>query len=461
MSNYDIAAGATQDGLNSLLSQLYAVPSARNGLFKGTVTQNVDLIGSVTVTYDITQVPTILLVAPTAAQWASAQKHPSDAPIPTANAFQVLLPNLAGTASVGGAAPVAAAGPVTIFGTATVTAGVATLIVQAVGIDESNFSAWDVVIVNDVLLPLLFDMANKLLAGLPLPQVPSFAGLTFQPLAVLVGPQGLLVGTSLVGGAAPDLSGFAWALASPLFFLTSLNALNQVFVAEVNGTQQLSDSTGPSGWTASGRVTATNLTVSASIDTSPSPSSLMLSISGTFACYGELSGTGVGVAKAVLCPIGAAADAISNPSGWNKVDSNFQLNYSPNPMPFDVALTAAAPAGTPPAQDFTVTVSDNLPSSFLITVQPTWSGSVTGTVLAAAASAFVDLITSIFGKLIIKKVLQNNGTKSFSLPSSAVTKTISLPNNVTVTLALSAPAGNALQPFGTDQLSQLLNITIS
>lgn len=457
MSKYDIAAGASQSGLNSLVSQLYGKPAVRNNLFKGTVTKQIDVIGTVTVAYDLKTAPTFVLSPPTAAQWtASERRDPSITTAPP-NTIQLVLSDLGGSASIAGSQPLPAEGPVTIYGIVKVANGTATIEVEALLIDEKSFSDWDKAIVNLILIPELFTLADSLIPGIPLPQLPSLGGLKFQPLAVGVQTSGIVTASTIEGGGTTDLTGFTWPL-QPLFMLASLNAVNKFFASEVTGTYKEEDSKGPSGWTASGSVTASDLTVVAVIN----GTTVDLNISGSFSAYGELSGVGVGITKALLCPIGAAADAISDPSGWDKVVSSFDLKYSPNPMPVPVTFAAAAPSGNPLTQSITATVPSNeLPSSIKLIVAPTWSGSVTGSALAAAAAAFVDLISAIFGKLIITDLVNKYGSKSFSLPSSEMTKTISLPEGVSVTLAVAAAVGPALQPMGTDQLLQHLQLTIT
>jgi hypothetical protein len=189
---------------------------------------------------------------------------------------------------------------------------------------------------------------------------------------------------------------------------------------------------------------------------------VFLDTDGSFSCYGELSGVGVGITKAVLCPIAAAVDAIADPSKWDKVISSFDIQYKPKPMPVPVTFTADAPAGKPLTQKVTAKVpSDRLPGDIQVIIAPTWSGSVSGTVLAAAAAGFADLILVIFGKLIINDLVEKYASTSFSLPVSEMTQTIVLPGGGSVTVSLSATTGAALVPFGSNQVTQSLQIGIS
>jgi hypothetical protein len=452
MSHYDVAAGARNTGLDSLIGKFYALPAARNGLFKGSVTQNVDVIGTVKVTYDVKTAPKFALTPPTTANWQASQRRDSTQETPPPNTIQVMLSDLAGTATVGDAAPLPAEGPVTVYGTVGSQGGKVNIQITAVLIDEGSFSDWDKLIVNAVLIPELFKLADSMIPAIVLPTVPSFAGLNFQPLSLLVTPQGILLGTTLAGGGNTDLSGFTWP-PQDLFAMATLNPVNKLLASQVNGTHSKEDSTGPSGWSASGKVTATNLTMVAVIG----GDTVTLNTDGSFSCYGQLSGVGVGVTKALLCPIAAAADAISDPSKWDKVVSSFNIQYKPKPMPVPVSFTTDAPSGTPPSQGITAKVpSGKLPSSILVTVSPSWSGSVTGTVLATAAAAFIDLISVMFGKLIIEDLVGKYA--SFSLPVSEMSQKISFPGG-SVTISLAAAVGAALVPFR-NQLTQPLVITI-
>jgi hypothetical protein len=369
----------------------------------------------------------------------------------------VVLSDLAGTATIGDAPPVPAEGPVTVYGSVTADSGNVKISITALLIDESNFSDWDVLIVNAILIPELFKMSDSMIPAIVLPSLPKFGGLQFQTLALAVTSQGILLGSSLTGGGTTDLSGFRWP-GTPIFAMATLNPFNTLLANEVNGTHSIEESKGPSEWTAAGKVTATNLRMVARIN----GSTIYLDTDGSFSCYGELSGVGVGVTKAVLCPIAAAVDAIADPSNWDKVIASFDLQYKPKPMPVPVTFAAEAPSGTPATQNLTAKVpSDRLPDDIQVIVAPTWSGSVSGTVLAAAAAGFADLILVIFGKLIINDLVGKYASKSFSLPVSEMSQTIALPSGGSVTVSLSAATGAALVPFGNNQVTQSLQIGIS
>lgn len=456
MSQYDVAAGATLKSLNSLVAQLYALPKVRNGLFRGSVTRNLDGLGSVMVTYDVKTAPSFVLTPPTQVNWQASQRRDPSQQTPPPNTIQLLFSDLAGTATIADAPPLPAEGPVAVYGTVGSQAGKVNIEITAILIDESSFSEWDRAIVNLILIPELFKLSDGMIPAIVLPQLPTIGGLNFQPITIAVTAQGILLGTTLTGGGNTDLSGFQWPTPG-LFALATLNPVNKLLANEVNGTHTEEDSSGPSEWTASGKITATDLKMVARID----GNTVRLDTDGTFSCYGALSGVGVGITKTALCPIATAVDAIADPSNWDKVISTFDLQYKPRPMPVPVTFKADAPAGTPLTQNVTATVPSNkLPNSIQIIVAPTWSGSVTGTVLTAAAAAFVDLISVIFGKLIIQDLVGAYASKSFSMPVSQMKETISIPGGP-VTVSLAAAVGAALVPFGNNQLTQSLEVTIS
>ncbi|HKF49966.1 MAG TPA: hypothetical protein VKB38_21565 [Terracidiphilus sp.] len=457
MSQYDIAAGVTLEGANSLIATFYAQPAARNGLFKGSKTEDIDGIGKVTVTYDVKKAPTVVLAPPTQANWEASQRRDPEQKTPPSNTIQVLLSTLAGTATVGDAPPLPAEGPVTVYGTVTADKGNVKIRVTAVLIDESSFSDWDKLIVNMILLPEIFKMSDSMIPAIVLPTLPKFAGLEFQTLALAVTDRGILLGSSLVGGGTTNLGGFSWP-GTPIFAMATLIPFNKLLANEVSGTHEIKDSTGPSEWTAAGKITAKDLKMTARL----SGPTIFLDTGGSFSGYGELSGVGVGITKTALCPIATAVDAIADPSGWDKVVSSFDIQYKPQPMPVPVTFTADAPSGTPKTQNVTAKVpSDKLPSDIQVIFAPTWSGSVTGTVLGAAAMGFLDLVLVIFGKLIINDLVGKYASKSFSLPVSEMSQTISMPGGGSVTVSLSAATGQALVPFGGNQLTQSLQIAIS
>ena len=443
MTSFDIVAGTTTPGLDQLASSLYAVPAARTGLFKGSLKQSVAPFGDVVLTYDVLAAPTFVLEPPTVAQWQAAQKLDPTQPRPTTNALQVVFSSVSGSVTIGTSAPIAATGAFTVFATLAVSDGTAALTPVAVYLDESSFSTWDKIIVNAILVPQALKLAAKLLT-FALPPIPTFLGLSFQPVVAAVQSDCVIAGVSLAGGAPTVLDGVVPPTGMDVFAMVSLTAVNQALANEVNGqTYTEKGQSGPSGWYAAGQIkaAAVHLVISA-VDTT-----LHVAVDGSFSGYGELGGVGVGITKAALCPIGAAADAIANPGDWDKVVASFDIQYSPSPLDVPVTLAAAAPDSS---GHQAIEVSIGQLGSVSLIYKPTWSGSVTGTVLSAAAAAFTDLVMSLFGKLIVNDLLKKHGQNItvYTLPPLAQTV-----DGVTATLTVGAQALTVLpgaivaQPF--------------
>ena len=462
MTKYDVAAGVSLAGLNAMADELFKLPAAKKGLFTGTKTERIKDLGEVTVTYQVNAVPTFSFEVPTAEQWATAEKitpttlENSGTPRPTENVVQVTFPDVSGKVTISGADQ-PANGKLVVIGVVKTKDNAASIEILAVDIDESNFTAWDKVIINQMLIPQVLEMANGMLKGIPIPKIPEFAGLAFQALALDVEPGGIVLGSTLTGGGTTDLSGFVFPSGEDVFALTKLSTLNTLADKNVKSTYKEEDSSGGSAFKASGRVTAKEVSLKAEIN---DQKKFVVNVKGKFSAFGELSGTGVGVTKAVMCPIGAAADAIADPSGWDKVSSLFGLGVSPMPLPIPIAFAAAAPSADGKQEVSANVNTDSIANIVSLSVTPKWSGSVTGSALASAASAFAALIPTVFERMILKDVLSNEVSPiSFELPK--MSESISLSGGAKITATLTLDSGAALEPHGTDELLQGLNLSLS
>lgn len=428
MTSFDLVAGTTTAGLDQLASNLYAVPAARTGLFKGSLSQHVSPFGDVVLTYDVLAAPTFVLAPPTDAQWQAAQKLNPKQPRPTSDVAQVVFASVSGSVTIGTSPPIAATGGFTVIATLAVADGTAALTPVAVSLDESSFSTWDKIIVNAILIPQALKMAGKLLS-FAIPPIPTFLGLSFQPVAAAIESGCVLAGLSLTASAPTDLAGLTPPTGMDVFAMATLTPVNQALANEVNGqTYTEKGQSGPSGWYAAGQIKA----ASVKLVVSAVDSTLHVAVDGSFSGYGELGGVGVGITKAALCPVGAAADAIANPGDWDKVVASFDLQYSPSPLDVPVTLTAAAPDAK---GEQAVEVSIGQLGSVSLIYKPTWSGSVTGTVLSAAAAAFTDLVMSLFGKLIVNDLLKKHGQDITVYTLAPLAQTI---DGVTATLTVGA-----------------------
>ena len=464
MSHFDIAAGATPAGLRGLLNQLYGAPQARAYLFKGEETIDLDMVGQATGTWDVAKPPVLRLEPPTQAQWNAAHFADPEAPTPprpAKNAFAIDFPQLDVSLTAAGLNK-SASGLVTAYGYFTLDISTVSLRILALGIDESSFSMLDEVIVNRVVVPQVLEMAQKVGAAIPLPHLPSVAGITFQEPSIAASPAGLAIAASRSDQPAPDAIGLTFPKPGPdLFALVNLAALDEVIAGQVKGSHSAEEKSGSDAFTTAARVTASDL----SINLTAGGAGLQINISGKFSAYGELSGTGVGVTKTVLCPVGAAADAIANPNNWDKVISEVTLIYQPDPLPVLLTTHIGPPGGSPLAQVVQFAVPGaSLPANLQLFFTPKWSGSVTGTALAAAASAFTDVVSLAFRQTInaiAADLVDHFAKMSFALPTSAMTTEVPLSNNARLSLALSAPAGPVFAPISSTLLCQPLRLSIS
>lgn len=454
MSNFDVAVGMTQTALDSTLADLFKNPVAKSKLFSGEVTKSLGSLGEVKMVYEIIKAPTIVLKPPTSKQWGEAHKIKKGEKLPTGNVFQLLMSDVKGTVTYEGTDPIKAEGAIYVYGVFEVANNRLSLTPKAVWIDESKFSAWDKVIVNGILIPKILEIADSLLSGIPLPAIPSYAGLTFQDIvAEIVNDNELVGATALKGNDAPDLSGYQNPGQS-IYVISDFSVINKVLDKEVVGLKvKRKKKKGSDAWYTAGSITATVKSISASAKNNKILIHIGLKkVSG----YGELGGTGVGITKAVLCPIGAAADAIANPSDWDKVISSFNITYKPDPLGVPVTFDAKTEnsGGENPEQYLQVSVG-NL-SSVEVIAAPKWSGSVTGTVLATAAAAFIDLLSVIFKGLIVNDILKKDAQNINVYKIPAIQTSV---DGVKIDLAV--PDGQLATLSATGQLVQNFTINFS
>ncbi|WP_346882207.1 hypothetical protein [uncultured Algibacter sp.] len=394
MSKYDVASGISQTCLNQILTDLYNNPIAKTKLFSYSGKENVDGVGEVDISFELKLAPTTILLAPSQAKWNQAI-NPNKTPIPTSNAFQVSFPDINGSVIIDGASPLAGHGELEIYGVLNIDLNKVSLQMEAVYLDESSFTAWDKVIVNKVLVPKALEMANKLLSGIPIPEIPEFEGISFETPVISIVNQQIVAATILKGNGAPDLSGYTYTGGNGIYIKTNSNPINSVLYQYNGKTENTEDRKGPSGWYAAGKASVTINSLKLDIT---SNISAVVDIKQATA-MGEIGGAGVGITKAILCPVGAAVDAMSNPKNWDKVIASFKITYTPDPIKSVLTLGLSGNK---------VKISVGTVNSIHIIAQPTWSGSVTGSALAAASSALVDMIPKQLQTLIVNKVITDN-----------------------------------------------------
>jgi hypothetical protein len=424
MSQFDVAAGITNPALNDVASYLFNIPAAKQ-IFNQTVDKKVDNIGNVHFTVQVNTAPQFILTAPTDAQWSKA--IPAGVTRPTTNAFQLLLSDVKGSISINSGKPLEGQGALTIYGHLTSANGVASLVADAVYMDESSFSVFDKWMVNQLLVPAALKIANQALSAIPIPKIPSFAGLSFQPVTVQIINQQIVSATALTGGQL-DLTGYQGPPNMNAYILATVSLVNKLLANEAAGkTFSESDKTGSDSWYAAGKAGCKVNTAVLSV--SGDAYSVAVDISDITAS-GEIGGTGVGITKAILCPIGAAADAIANPSSWDKMIASYKITYSPDPL--RVGIVPALADTTADGKTVQVAkLSINEMPSIHVLAQPTWSKSVTGSFVAAATSALVDMIPALFQKMIVNRVIRDHlqNLAVYTLPDMSATV-----EGVTVTL---------------------------
>lgn len=394
MSTYDIASGISQKCLNQILEDLYNNPIAKKKLFSYSGKEKVDGLGDVSISFELKTAPIATLTAPTKEQWSKAI-NPDKSPQPTSNAFQINFPDVDGSVTIEGTDPLAGRGALEIYGQLKVNSDTVTLDMEAVYMDESSFSNWDKVIVNKVLIPKALEMANKMLTGIPIPKIPTFEGISFETPIISIVDQHIVAATVLKNRGTPNLSGYTYTGTNGIYIKTNSNPINEV-LAQYNGkTESTKDKKGPSGWYAAGKASATINTIQLNISNNISASINIKEANAT----GEIGGTGVGVTKAILCPVGAAVDAMADPKNWDKVIASFKITYTPDPI--NSVLTLALASNK-------VKISVGTIDSIHVIAQPTWSGSITGSALAAASSALIDMIPKQVQTLIVNKIIKDN-----------------------------------------------------
>lgn len=271
MANFDAAAGVSDVELNSLLAEYFSVAPADNDPFKGSVTQDVTGIGSVTLTWNIGAAPTLAFGPPSLQVWNAALNSggvtngTSGTALPTMPMVQLTIPTLTASYTIDSGSPVGGTtSNVVVYATLGFAPGAIAITIVAVTIDESGFSLWDKAIFNLVLLPQIFAAVGKILQVINVPTI-SWQGVSLNPLQFqIVGTQ-LIAAATLSTGGALDVSGVTWPTDN-LFILSSnalINAALAAGVAQFQG-HQFSDSgtwKDLATWSYSGALTSLTVTV--------------------------------------------------------------------------------------------------------------------------------------------------------------------------------------------------------
>lgn len=432
MANFDVAVGLTQSGLNSTLASLFGNSTAQSKLFTQSFSQTVSGI-PVDITLKIDSAPTIVLAPPTAAYWQqsyNAQGQTQTGNPPSENVFQILISSLSVSGSVS-SVPVSGSTSFQVYAQITFTNNTLSFQGLSVWLDESawNKMGLTTLLVNAIIIPYGLNTVNNLLKAIAIPQIPTFSDISFQtPILGITNANEIVVASSMTTSTAPSLNGYTPPTSLDIFLQADLAVTNAVLAAEIkNYTFNESAKSGDSAAYASAAIKGTVQSVSASITSGTTNAEIAITnISG----YGELGGTATAVAKTLLCPIGTAIDAISNPSDWDKIISSFAITYSPDPLTVPFSLTVNA--------DGDVLLSIGQLSSATLIIAPKWSG-VIGSALAAVAAGFGDLVTSIFKEKIVNPFINKFG-QNINIWSSASVST----DLEGITIKISPNTGTAL-----------------
>jgi len=448
MAVFDIAVGMTQTGLNNTLTSLFGNPVAQSKIFKQKFSQDIAGI-SVSVELTMQTCPTTVLAPPSAVKWQqsyNANGTQQTGQPPAGNVFQVLVNNLNINGTLAGVS-VSTTGNIEVYADFSLTNNVLNVTGLSVWIDESEWAKYGITkaIVNALIIPYALNTVNKLLNAIPFPQIPSdYTTTKFQnPVMTITNNNELVVATSMQSSAATNLDNYTPPNSQNAYLQAGLNVINAVLTERLaNKSFDESSTTGNSAANASAEIKGTLKSVAGKIQDGKTYASIQITgISG----YGELGGTATAVAKTVLCPIGTAIDAISDPSNWDKVVSSFSIDYKPNPLdiPFTVTVSSTE----------SVLLSIGEIDSVQIIAAPKWSG-VIGSTLAALAAGFVDLLSAIFKGKIINLFIKNLAQNIEVWKSATITKEVE-----GINIQLSATPGAALVPQGNSLIVEGFNVS--
>lgn len=448
MAVFDIAAGITQKGVNTTLASLFANPVAQSKIFKQKYSQTIE---GITVTVDVVMQnsPVAVLAPPSVAKWQAsygADGTQQTGQPPAGNVFQVLVPGLKISGTVAGVS-VSGSDDIEVYADFSLSKNVLTVTGLSVWVDESKWQKDGITkaIVNALIIPYALNTVNKLLNAIPFPQIPAeYTTTKFQdPVMDITNNNEVVVATSMQSNPATNLDNYTPPASTDIYLQAGLTVINAVLAEKLsNYPLKAQDSTGDSAAKASAEIQGTLKSITGNIKNGKTVASVNITgISG----YGELSGTATAIAKTVLCPIGTAIDAISNPGDWDKVVSSFSIEYKPNPLdiPFSVKVSTTE----------SVLLSIGELDSVQLIAAPKWSG-VIGSTLAAVAAGFTDLLSAIFKGKIVNEIIKKAAQNIEVWKNATVTKQIE-----GINVALAATPGAALVPQGNSLIVEGFNVT--
>jgi len=450
MANFDVAVGLTQKGLKTTLEAFFKNPTAQSKIFTQNFSQDVGGI-SVVMKLAIQITPEVVMTPPSATKWQESYNasgtHPVGPP-PASNVFQVILSSIKISGTIAGI-PVEGTNGLEIYGQFSLVKNVLTVTALSVWLDESGWAKDGITkaIVNAIIIPYGLNTVNKLLNAIPFPQIPKdYTTTEFQdPILGITNSNQLVLATSMKSSPVTDLSNYTPPASEDIYLQVALTLINAVLKEKLGGYKlDESDKKGDSAAYASAEIKATLTSIAGKISNGKTLASLNITgISG----YGELGGTATAIAKTVLCPIGTAIDAISDPKNWDKIISNFDIAYTPDPIdiPFTVKVTSTQ----------SVELSIGQVGPIIVIAAPKWSG-VIGSALAAMAAGFVDFISVLFATKIVNGLISSHGQNIQVLQNASVQTSVE-----GITITLTAETGAALVPQGDNLIVEGFTISFS
>lgn len=450
MATFDVAVGITQKGLNATLASLFANSTAQAKIFTQKFTKDISGI-SVSVEAAIEASPTIVMSAPSDTQWQ--QSYGIDGVqktghAPTLNTFQVMLSKVKLTGTIAGV-ETSGEGELQVYAQFSLANNILNVTCLSVWLDESSWQKDGItkMIVNAIIIPFALNTINNVLNAIPFPQIPAgYTTTTFQdPIMDITNNNELVLATSMKSSPATNLDSYTPPPSEDTYLQANLSLINALLAENLNNYPlKASGSSGDSAAKASAEIQGTLKTAVGKIQGTQTMVSLNITdISG----YGELSGVVTTIAKTILCPIGTAIDAMSDPKNWDKVIASFSIDYKPNPLdvPFTVKVTDTE----------SVQLSIGHIDSVQIIAAPKWSG-VIGSTLAAVAAGFVDLLSAIFKGQIVNDIIKSKAQNIEVWKNAQITKEI---EGINITLA--AEPGAALQPQGNNLIVEGFTIAFA
>lgn len=411
MSQFDVAAGITQQAINNLIHTLFDNQAVRSRILQVETTQTLEDLGEFKLNATVNEAPVIDLALPTADEWKKSVKA-AGAVKPSVNGLKLSFPSATGSMEYEDI-KTTATGPVILLGEV-VTANKETKFkVIAVLLDEKDFSELDAELVNQQLIPVFLDMANDLLASVTIPAIPTIEKVVFQPLVVKIVNSMLVLAVSIEGSPATNVDDYHAPAESTTGIFTELSNIvpNALLNSLVKGqTFDAKATTGDKEWSA--ECAASVKVADLSVDFSDKKITAKLTPEDLKA-RGGVGGLGVGITKSVICPVAAAIDAMVDPNNWDRIDASFVIHIDPATVTAD----AKGELKKKDKENQKLKLTVNSVNNFTIAAMPTWSD-VIGSTLAFAASFVINSVATLLTLILKDKIIDAylNNLEVYEIP---------------------------------------------